>query len=473
MGPGRGRNRGANKMFTSTEMGDAMRKGRWVVRLACICWTLLGSAPVAWAEDWKEWRGKDRLAVWHEQDILETFPTDGLQVAWKVSIGAGYSGPVVSDGRVVTMDYRPKPGTETAEAIERVICLDEASGKLLWEDTWETHYREIMGSYRTGPRATPTIDGTRVYAIGAAGHIRCLDLASGKLLWSRNCRTEYDLLLPTFGVSTSPIVEGNVVIFATGGRNREQLRAYDKHSGREVWKALSVNYELGYSQFVVYEHAGVRQLIYWDPQFLRSLDPQTGKVYWSIPMQVQGAMSIATPVKSGSQLLVSSFYSGSMLVDLDDDRPRARKRWHIQGSGEHPHQTLGLHGVITTPVIQGDYFYGTCSYGELRGLDLKSGKRIWTNKKMTRQGRWGSAFLVAHGDRYFMLNDVGELLIVRFTPAGPVQVDRTQLITPDTESGYGPQRFANSIVNWCHPAFANQHVIVRNDHEMVRASLAK
>jgi hypothetical protein len=162
-----------------------------------------------------------------------------------------------------------------------------------------------------------------------------------------------------------------------------------------------------------------------------------------------------------------------MLVDLDDDRPRARKRWHIQGSGEHPHQTLGLHGVITTPVIQGDYFYGTCSYGELRGLELKSGKRIWTNKKMTRQGRWGSAFLVAHGDRYFMLNDVGELLIVRFTPAGPVQVDRTQLITPDTESGYGPQRFANSIVNWCHPAFANQHVIVRNDHEMVRASLAK
>ena len=78
-------------MFTSTEMGDAMRKGRWMVRLGWICWMLLGNAPVAWAEDWKEWRGKDRLAVWYEQDILETFPTDGLQVARKVSIGAGYS----------------------------------------------------------------------------------------------------------------------------------------------------------------------------------------------------------------------------------------------------------------------------------------------------------------------------------------------------------------------------------------------
>ena len=135
--------------------------------------------------------------------------------------------------------------------------------------------------------------------------------------------------------------------------------------------------------------------------------------------------------------------------------------------------TLGLHSVITTPVIQGDYFYGTCSYGEFRGLDLKTGKRIWTNKKLTRQGRWGSAFLVANGDRYFMANDVGELLIVQLTPKGPVEIDRTKLIEPDTESGYGPRRFANSIVNWCHPAFANRHILIRNDHEMLRASLAK
>ena len=106
-------------------------------------------------------------------------------------------------------------------------------------------------------------------------------------------------------------------------------------------------------------------------------------------------------------------------------------------------------------------------------MDNADGAKVDSCGNATALPRFCDTFLVAHGDRYFMLNDVGELLIVRFTPAGPVQVDRTQLITPDTESGYGPQRFANSIVNWCHPAFANQHVIVRNDHEMVRASLAK
>ena len=98
---------------------------------------------------------------------------------------------------------------------------------------------------------------------------------------------------------------------------------------------------------------------------------------------------------------------------------------------------------------------------------------MWENNDLTRQGRWGSAFLVAHQDKYFMFNDEGELLMLRFSPEGAEVIDRTQLIAPDTESGYGPRRFANSIVNWVHPAFANKHVIVRNDHEIIRASLAK
>ena len=105
----------------------------------------------ACGEDWEQWRGKDRLAVWDEPGIMDRFPEQGLKPVWNVEIGSGYSAPVVSNGKVITMDYFPKPGTETAEAIERVICLDEKTGELLWEDKWETDYREVMGSYRTGP----------------------------------------------------------------------------------------------------------------------------------------------------------------------------------------------------------------------------------------------------------------------------------------------------------------------------------
>ena len=444
--------------------------------LLCLCGVAAccsQSTSCAVADDWPEWRGEKRLGVWKETGVLSNFPADGLKRSWTIPIGSGYSGPVVADGKIVTMDYRPKPGTETAEAIERIICLDEKSGKLLWADKWDTDYREVMGSYRTGPRATPTIDGDRVYAIGASGQIRCVNLNDGRVLWSKDSKKEYKVLLPVWGISTAPIVDGDLVIFAPGGKGTEQLRAYHKLTGKEVWKAIPATYELGYSQFVLIEHAGSTALIYWDPQALWALDPQSGKVLWKVPMRVRSHMTIAQPVKSGSNLLVSSFYSGSMLVRLDDKKPAAEKVWLVQGKGERPNQTRGLHSVITTPVIEGNYFYGTCSYGEFRGLELATGKRLWEDKSLTRQGRWGSCFLVKHEDRYFMVSDAGELLIVKLSPTGATVIDRTQLIKPDTESGYGPRRFANSIVNWCHPAFANRHIVIRNDHEIVRASLAE
>ncbi|MFN3190933.1 MAG: PQQ-binding-like beta-propeller repeat protein [Aureliella sp.] len=443
---------------------------RYSCALLAVIW--LGAAG-AQAEDWTQWRGQDRKAVWNEDGILEKFPETGLKIVWRKEIGSGYSGPVVAGGKIVTMDFVPKPGGSKAEVIERVLCLDESTGNTIWTDEVETHYREVMASYRTGPRATPTIDGKRVYTTGSVGHLRCLDLETGNEIWSIDSRTQYKLTPPIWGTSTSPIVFGDLVIFAPGGPNQEQVRAYDKLTGQERWAACPATYELGYSQFLLTEAGGATQLIYWDPSFLRGLAPETGKVLWEIPMRTKSAMSVGTPVRSGNKLLVSSFYSGSMLVELDSQHPTAKKLWHVQGSGEMPDKTKGLHCVITTPIIEGEHFYGTCSYGEMRGLTLEDSARVWENKELTRQGRWGSAFFIKHLDRYFLFNDVGELLLTRFTPDGPELIDRTQLIEPDTESGWGPRRFANSIVNWCHPAFANRHVIVRNDHEIIRASLAK
>jgi outer membrane protein assembly factor BamB len=446
-----------------------------IIASVCAVFGMLLST-IAHAEDWPEWMGKGRLGVWNEDGILEKFPEGGLTVTWRKPIGMGYSGPAVSQGLVVTMDYKPKEGSTLQEAVERVVCFDEKTGEQVWADTWETHYREIMQSYHTGPRATPTIDGDRVYAIGAAGNIRALELKTGKLLWSKDCRTEYKTMIPIFGMSSSAIIDGPRVIIVTGGDREEgdgQIRAFDKKTGKEIWRALPTNYELGYSQPIIYQIAGVPQLIFWDIKGLHSLNPETGVCYWSVPMETKNVMAIATPVKSGNKILVSSFYSGSMLVEVDETKPGAKKVWAVQGKAEFPDKTEGLHAVITTPVIEGDYFYGTCSYGMFRGLKLANSERVWANDKLTRQGRWGSAFLVKHGDRYFMNNDIGELLIVKFTPEGPIEIDRTKLIEPDTNSGFGPRRMFESTVNWVHPAYANRHIIIRNDHEILRASLEK
>ena len=161
-----------------------------------------------------------------------------------------------------------------------------------------------------------------------------------------------------------------------------------------------------------------------------------------------------------------------MLLRLHDTEPAADVVWKVGGKGERPQQTRGLHAMITTPIIEGDHFYGTGSYGELRGLRLSDSERLWTSDKLTRQGRWGAMFWVKQGDRYFVNNDVGELLIMQFTPEGPIELDRVQLIEPNTDCGYGPRRFAAAMVNWVYPAYANRHIVIRNDSEILRASLA-
>ena len=424
------------------------------------------------ATDWPQWAGPDRQGTWSEEGILERFPEDGLEVAWRKPIRSGYSAPVVADGRVFVMDYRPKPETKILEAMERLLCLDEKTGEQLWEVEWETHYRGQVKSYVTGPRAAPCIDGDRIYAMGAGGVFLCVDIKTGKPMWQHDATIKYQAQMPAFGASASPLVDGDCVIFVTGGKDGGQVKGFDKMTGEEIWRALPTNYDMPYGPPMVYQAGGVSQLIVYDEKAIHSLNPKTGESYWQQPFRAKSNMTSPRPVKQGNQLLVTSFYTGSILLELDPGEPKATVKWQVGGSGEKSNQTKGLHSIITTPIVQGEYFYGTCSYGELRGLSLETSERLWESDQYTRQGRWGTLFWVKNGERYFVNNGLGELMIMRFTPEGPVLIDRTKLIDPDTHCGYGARRFADALVNWVHPAYANRHIIIRNDHEILRASLA-
>lgn len=400
--------------------------------------------------------------------MLSKFPAAGLKPTWTVPIGSGYAAPIVADGRVYVVDYRPKENTRTLEAVERLLCLDETTGRLLWEHEWETHYRRQMQSYATGPRAAPLVHAGLVYVIGATGRVFCLNAASGDLIWEHDALEVFAAKVPVFGVSAGPVIWKDTVIFPCGGADG-LLRALDRKTGETVWKALPANHDLPYTSPEIFMIAGRPQLVQWSKESVKGFNPDTGAELWSVPFSVKANMAIGRPAQTGNRILVSGFYDGSALIEAGPDS--ARLVWKNGGSGERPNQTASLHAVMTTPIIDGDHFYGTCSYGELRGLKLADGERVWENKSLTRQGRWGSLFWVKNGDRYFVNNDLGELLIVRFTPEGPEVIDRTQLIEPDTECGYGPRRFANDLVNWVHPAYANGHVIIRNDSEIRRVSL--
>jgi outer membrane protein assembly factor BamB len=430
---------------------------------------LLTTLPAS-ANDWPEWRGEGRLGVWSETGIVDQLPAE-LNVKWRVPINSGFSGPAVVDGRVFITDWTEDPASRTMDGTERAIALDERTGEILWTRELPTSYRMLMISYAIGPRATPTVDGDRVYVVGAAGDLYCLNVETGDVIWEKHYIADYDSYVPTWGVASSPIIDGNRLITVVGGEPGGLIMAFDKETGAEVWRALDVVGEMGYGQPIIIEAGGARQLIVWHAAALVSLDPVTGELYWEEEWEAGSGMSVATPVHSGNYLLVTQFYRGSLMMQLNQDAPEATLLWKGQSRSEMPGETDGLHAMITTPLIEGDHIYGVGSYGELRGLNARTGERLWMSDQMVAQARWGTAFMVKQDDRYFVVNDDGFLIIADFTPEGYVERGRTRLIEPTSDSGYGPRKNFDRKVNWSHPAFANGHIFHRNDNEIISASL--
>ena len=428
---------------------------------------VVGSAGIAAAEDWPEFRGAGRRGVWLESGIVETFPAEGLKALWRTPVKRGYAGPAVAEGRVFVTDYEP---TQGMRGIERAMALDEATGEVLWVQEWDADYAGIQ--WEIGPGATPTVDDNRVYVLGRTGVLSALDTETGEILWRKSYSEDYgvDRMRWGFdwGFASAPLVDDERIICFVGGSPDARVVAFDKMTGEEIWRSLPSEADLGVAQPIIIEAGGARQLIVWDPEEVASLDPLTGDVYWRQPYVVGGAMTVAVPVQVGSQLFFSTFYDGPMMLTLNQDRPEATIAW--KGSSNSEIRTEGLHAVLATPIIDGGYIYGICSYGQLRCLDASTGERIWETQEATvERRRWVSGFMVKNGNRIFLNNDRGELVIARLHPTGYEEVSRTALITPTSPPG---NRRELRNVSWVHPAYANQHIYMRNDEEIVAFSLA-
>lgn len=435
------------------------------MRLALICRLFVGwmvcslALTGVQADDWPEIYGKGRTGVWGESGILRKFPADGLKIAWRVPIGPGYSGPAVAGSKVFITDYEKR---ETGGA-ERVICFDEQTGTTLW--TYENP-AAVYGkfAYNSGPRSTPTVDGDRVYVLGAAGDLYCLGTADGVLRWKLNLPEEYQAKMPSWGYAASPLVYGHLLITPAGGADA-RLIGLNKLTGEEVWRALPTPGGIDYTSPVIARAGGVDQLIYWVPGEVASLNPQTGAVYWQIPFE--SAVCCATPTVDGDRLIVSDFFKGSALIRLAADKPTAELVW--KGKGENEVKTDGLHSLMCRPVLKGDHLYGVCSFGQFRCLKAATGERVWESMEPTRENRrWATAFIVRNGDVYFLNNDRGELIVADLQADGYHEVSRTQLLKP-TSGGAGTRELGK--VNWVIPAYANGHIVIRNDEEVIRASL--
>src|SRR5579872_1816333 len=266
---------------------------------AVLC--LLSAVKVR-AEDWPQWRGPNRDGACHETDLLETFPSDGLKVRWRVPLGWGFSTPVVAKGRVFVSDAR----LDRPKVYERVLCFEEATGKPLWGYSHEAIFPdwEFTPGQEQGPNATPVVADGKVYAQGPLGHrLFCLDAGSGALLWEKDLADEYQID-ETAAISASPLIEGRLLILLIGGKPGACVVALDKDSGHEVWKSLDES--AAHSSPIVVTAGGSRQLIVWTLQSVTGLDPTTGKAYWREKFNSGGSAAVvSTPVVSENRLLVN------------------------------------------------------------------------------------------------------------------------------------------------------------------------
>ena len=422
------------------------------------------------ADDWPQWLGPERDSIWRESGIVEKFPEQGPPIRWRKEIGAGYSGPIVANGRVYVTDRRLAQGaTNPADPFERgavrggerLLCLNEADGQLLWRYEYECAYSI---SYPAGPRVAPLVNGGKVYSLGAEGNLLCLDADKGTLIWSKDFKQDFGVKTPMWGFAAHPLVEGNRLICMVGGNGTTAV-AFDKDTGKECWRALSSE-EPGYSSPIVFEAGGRRQLVVWTPESANSLDPETGTVYWSVPFKSRSGLSVATPRRLDDWLFFTSFYNGSLMLKLNPTKPEATTTWRTEKGNEK--ETTHLNAILCTPFLQEGYIYGVCSYGQLRCLEAATGHRVWETFQATTAGepvRWANAFIVKNGNRFFLFNEKGELIIAKLSPGGFAEVSRTGLLAPTNKDCGRP-------VVWSHPAFARRCVYARNDKEIVCADLA-
>jgi outer membrane protein assembly factor BamB len=420
-------------------------------------------AATSRANDWPQWLGPERNGEWTETEILDKFPDAGPKVKWRAKIAGGYSGPAVAQGRVFVSDYARKQGDPKSDPSvknvlqgdERLVCLDEQTGNELWVHSTPRTY-EI--SYPAGPRATPTVDGDRVYFLGAEGNFECLSVKNGKVLWEKDFKRDYKSVTPVWGFAAHPLIDGERLYITPGGPGAFAV-CLDKKSGKELWRSLTAK-DAGYCPPTMIDVGGKKQLVIWTPETLNGLNPDTGSVEWTVPLEPNFGMSIVAPVQVGDSLFAGGVTKVGVMLKLAGAAPPPVV-WKTS-------QKLGIGPVHSPVLVVGSTLYGVDAEGELTAVEAATGKKLWETFAATtgdRRANSATAFLVRNGDRFFIFNEKGDLIIAKLTPEKYEELSRTHVIEP-TQEAWGRKLI------WSCPAFANRCVFVRNDNEIVCVDLS-
>jgi outer membrane protein assembly factor BamB len=363
--------------------------------LALFAAVVLGLAP-AGASDWPQFLGPRRDGSCDETGLVRSWPAKGPPVLWLRQVGAGYSGPVVAGGRLILFHREDNK--------EVVDCLDAQKGTPLWNFSYACDYVDRMGK-GDGPRSTPVVAGGRVYTLGVQGHLHCLDVEKGAKVWSKALRGLYNVPPNYFGIGTSPLVEGNLLLLNVGDKDAG-IVALNKDNGEEVWRATRD--EASYSSPVAATVGGVRHVIFFTRNGAVVLDPAKGTVRYQKRWRARydASVNAATPLVIGDRVFFSASYdTGALLIRLKKDG--ADEVWDDEDVMQNHYGTC-LH---RDGFLYG--FHGRQETGaSLRCIDLKTKKVRWTREQ------FGCGSMVLAEGHLFILTERGDLVLAEATPNG-------------------------------------------------------
>lgn len=409
------------------------------------------------AEDWPQWMGPNRDNLWPANNVIARFPEGGPKAVWRAPVAIGYAGPAVVGERLYLTDFVTESDVKISnfdrksfEGTERVLCLDATTGKEVWKHEYPVTYAI---SYPSGPRCTPLVDGEHVYTLGAEGNLICFNTADGGVVWQRALKQDYKTNSALWGYASHPLIDGDKLLCVVGGEGSHTV-AFDKKTGKELWRHGTAS-EQGYSPATIIEAGGQRQLIATSPDYVASLDPETGVENWRQPYGASNGSIIMTPLHFENYLYVGGYSNRNLMLDL--------------GNGSGDVKTLfrdktktAISPVNVQPFLEGNLMYGMDQSGELIASEIPSGERVWVNNGPLGERRIGNgtAFIVKQGDRFFLFTEQGDLVIAKLTQEGYEELDRANVIKLTNNA------FDRQVV-WSAPAFANGRMYVRNDEECI------
>jgi outer membrane protein assembly factor BamB len=330
---------------------------------------LLLSAAAARA-DWPQWRGPNRDGVAVGAQLPRDWPKKAPPPLWKVAVGPGFSAPVVAAGRLYILHL--EPGDR-----ETCLCLDAATGKELWKHGYHAPYKPPDPTAGLGPKSTPTVDGDRVYAYGVAGMFHCLDARTGKVLWKIDCNREFwgvekdedgdDAYATSCGAAASPLIDGDRVILPIGGKKAGGMTAFDKYTGKVVWKSLTDR--SSYASPLVSELAGVRQVVGFTGLRMAGLQASDGKLLWDLPFPAAFEQTSVTPVLWKDLVIVNGEYKPATALRVRNDNGKVVK--------ETAWRNKDMRTYMVTPVVYQDHLYGLNRRQQLVCVALATGKTEW------------------------------------------------------------------------------------------------